>query len=73
MDPLIKKKLIVPFIIFLLILVIDINSIISGIAQHNILRVIVGAIATAIIVTCFVFLYRSAKNGGGNNDNDLTE
>lgn len=66
MDPEIRKKLTVPIIVFLLILAINTNSIISGIKNHNTSRVGIAIISTLIVLVCLIVVIRNANKGGGN-------
>lgn len=66
MNPEIRKKLIVPFIVFLLILAINTNSIISGIQNHNTSRVVIAVISTVIVLACLLIMIRNLNKTGGN-------
>jgi hypothetical protein len=45
-----NKKLVVPFIVFLSILVIDITTLISGIRNHEVWRISVSSISLALVL-----------------------
>jgi hypothetical protein len=45
-----NKKLVVPFIVFLSILVIDIITLISGIRNHEVWRISVSSISLALVL-----------------------
>ena len=66
MDPEIRKKLTVPIIVFVLILAINANSIISGINTHNTSRVVIAIISTLIVLACLIVVVRNAGKTRGN-------
>jgi hypothetical protein len=65
MNPEIRKKLIVPFVVFLLILAINTNSIISGVENHNTSRVVIAVISTLIVLVCLLIMIRNINKTDG--------
>jgi len=61
MDSASKKKLIVPILVFLALLALNINSLVSGITHHQTSRVMLAIVSTAIIIVAFIVVLRSVK------------
>ncbi|MEO6524089.1 MAG: hypothetical protein ABIN91_20560 [Mucilaginibacter sp.] len=63
MDTEVRKKLVVPFIVFLGILGVNANSIVNGINQHNTTRVVIASVSTVIVLCLLIFtIYNANKN-----------
>jgi hypothetical protein len=56
-----RKKLIIPFIVFLCILGVNANSIVNGINNHNTTRVVIASVSTVIVLCLLVFTIYNAK------------
>jgi uncharacterized membrane protein YbhN (UPF0104 family) len=64
MDPEVRKKLIIPFVVFLAILAINTNTIINAVNQHNPTRIVIAAVSTVIVLGLLIFTVRKAGKGG---------
>jgi hypothetical protein len=62
MDTELRKKLIVPFTVFLGVFAININTIINAIAKHETWRVVVASVSCLIIIGAFFIVMRSIRN-----------
>jgi uncharacterized membrane protein YbhN (UPF0104 family) len=61
MDPEVRKKLVVPFVVFIAILAINTNTIIKAINEHNTTRIIIASLSTVIVLALLLFTVRNAK------------
>jgi len=61
MDTEVRKKLIVPFIVFLGILGVNANTIINGINQHNTTRIVIASVSTVIVLGLLIFTVVNAN------------
>jgi hypothetical protein len=52
----IKKRLILPMIIFVGMMVVNTNSIISGIEEHQTSRIIIASVSSALMLGAVVFI-----------------
>lgn len=64
MDAETKKKLIIPFVIFVALVALNINTIVNGIKQHNTNRVVIASVSCVLVFVFFVVVLRSANRGG---------
>jgi hypothetical protein len=59
----IRKKLVIPFIVFLGFIAVSVNSIYRGIVQHETWRIIMASVAGAVFVAFVVLIvYTVWKN-----------
>ena len=59
----IRKKLLVPFLVFLGFIVVSVNSIYKGIVQHETWRIVLASVAGAVFVAFVVLIvYTVWKN-----------
>lgn len=58
----VKKRLILPIIIFVGMMVVNTNSIISGIEEHQTWRIVVASVSSALMLGAVIFIFvRIAK------------
>lgn len=68
MDSSIKKKLILPLIIFVGMMIVNTNSIISGVEQHQTSRIVVASASSVLMLGAVIFiLIRMSKIKKGNS------
>jgi hypothetical protein len=56
MDP-VKKRLILPMIIFVGIMVVNTNSIITGIEEHQTWQIVVASASSALMLGAMIFIF----------------
>ncbi|EHQ27809.1 hypothetical protein [Mucilaginibacter paludis] len=61
MDSELKKKLLIPFLVFVGLLALNANSIINAINQHQTSRVIIASASSVFIIIAFIVVIRSVK------------
>ena len=58
-----KKKLIVPFITFLALMAVNVNTIVRGINEHQTWRIVVASVSGLLMIAFLIFiLVRLSKN-----------
>jgi ABC-type dipeptide/oligopeptide/nickel transport system permease subunit len=66
----VKKKLVIPIIVFLIAIVVNMNSISRGIDKHETWRVVLAASSSVLMIAfaivAWVMLSRQKKNPTGN-------
>jgi len=64
MDTELKKKLVIPFIVFIGLLAVNINSIVNGVNNHNTWRVVAATASCILIGIAFFVVIRSIRKSG---------
>jgi len=65
MEPDIRKKIFMPFIIFMVAVVVDVNSAMRGIEHHETWRIAVAGVSGALFIVAAVYLGMLLFKGRG--------
>jgi len=62
MDKTLRQRLVIPFIVFIVMIGVDANSLLKGIAQHENWRIIIASISGLGFLTALVIVLLKSKN-----------